>query len=112
MSKLCLRWGINTLAIWVVSHWVKGIRVEGAGPLLLAAALLGVLNALIRPLLLFLTLPINLFSLGFFTLIINGGMLYAVAYLVKGFEIQTFGSAVLGAFLISLISWVINHFFP
>jgi putative membrane protein len=108
MSKILLRWVINALAIFIASYLVRGIEVSGVIPLLLAAALLGILNALIRPLLIILTLPINILTLGLFTLVINGVMLWLVSSLIKGFEIQGFWSAVLGALLVSLISWIIN----
>ncbi|MEW6188405.1 MAG: phage holin family protein [Thermodesulfobacteriota bacterium] len=108
MSKILLRWVINALAIFTASYLVRGIEVRGAAPLFLAAALLGILNALIRPFLIILTLPVTILTLGLFTLVINGFMLWLVSSLIKGFVIQGFWPAFVGALLISLISWIIN----
>ena len=108
MRLILIKWFINTLAILVTSYLVKGIEVTGAAALIMAAALLGILNALIRPILIILTLPINILTLGLFTLIINGGMLWFVSFLIKGFIIQGFWPAVIGALMISIVSWIIN----
>ena len=77
---------------------------------ILAAGILGIVNAVIRPIVLIFTLPINLLTLGFFTLIINAALLKFVAYVVPGFVIESFGAAFLGAILISCISWLLNIF--
>lgn len=108
MQTILLKWLINALALYVTSYLVKGIEVSSAWALLLAAALLGILNAVIRPILIILTLPINILTLGLFTLIINGMMLWMVAFFIKGFVIQGFWPALLGALLISIISWIVN----
>jgi putative membrane protein len=108
MSKILLKWLINALALLVTTYVVKGIEVTGGPALFLAAALLGILNALIRPILLVLTLPINIITLGLFTLVINGAMLWLVSLIIKGFVIQGFWAAIIGALIISLISWVFN----
>jgi putative membrane protein len=108
MRRILLKWLINALALLVTTYVVKGIEVTGASALFLAAALLGILNALIRPILIILTLPINIITLGLFTLVINGTMLWLVAVIIKGFVIQGFWPAVIGALIISLISWLFN----
>ncbi|OGP51054.1 MAG: hypothetical protein A2Y79_00450 [Deltaproteobacteria bacterium RBG_13_43_22] len=108
MRLILIKWFINALAIYVTSYLVKGIEFTGAAALIMAAALLGILNALIRPILIILTLPINILTLGLFTLIINGGMLWFVSLLIKGFIIQGFWPAVIGALMISIVSWIIN----
>jgi len=108
MRTLLLKWLINALALFITTYLVKGIEVSGPGAVLMAAALLGILNALIRPILIILTLPINIITLGLFTLVINGCMLWFVSLLIKGFVIQGFWPAVIGALLISLVSWFIN----
>jgi putative membrane protein len=84
------------------------IYIENLGVLILAALLLGILNAFVRPMLLILTLPINIISLGLFTLVINGFLLYAVAGLVSGFEVTSFWKALLAAILISIVTALIN----
>jgi putative membrane protein len=110
MQGLLIRWALNAFALWLVDQLVAGIRVDGAASLFFAALVLGVLNALLRPLLLVVTLPINLLTLGLFTLIINGAMLRLAAAAVRGFTVDGFGSAVLGALLLSIISFGINLF--
>jgi putative membrane protein len=105
MRGILLKWLINALALFVATYVVKGIEVSGASSLFLAAALLGILNALIRPILIILTLPINIITLGLFTLVINGAMLWLVAVIIKGFVIHGFWPAIFGALIISLVSW-------
>jgi len=87
---------------------LPGIRVGGVLSALVAAAFLGIFNALLRPVLLLLTLPINILTLGLFTLVINGLMLQLVASVIKGVEIDGFGWAVLGSLVLGLINWVVN----
>jgi putative membrane protein len=107
------RWLVNALGLILVSRVVKGIRFEGQDAALLwnvlaASAILGLVNAGIKPLLLLLTLPINLLSLGLFTLVINGGMLWLASLAVSGFKVDGFWPAVWGALLLSLISMLIS----
>lgn len=108
MKHFWIKWGINALGIGVAAVLIRGIRVEGFFPLILAAALLGIVNALLRPILILLTLPIHILTLGLFTLVVNGAMLWLVSWGVKGFDIQGFWPAVLGAIIISVISWILN----
>ncbi|MHB8843565.1 MAG: phage holin family protein [Nitrospirota bacterium] len=110
MPGFLLRWSINLLALVVAAKLIDGVRVQSIGMAVLAAGILGVVNAVIRPLVLLLTLPINLLSLGLFTLVINALMLQLVAYLVPGFAIETFWAAFWAALIISVISWLLNIF--
>jgi putative membrane protein len=110
MQGLLIRWALNAFALWLVDQLVAGIHADGVAPLFVAALVLGVLNAVLRPLLLIVTLPINLLTLGLFTLIVNGAMLKLAAALVRGFTVAGFGSAVLGALLLSVISFLLNLF--
>jgi putative membrane protein len=103
-------WLINTLAVLVAAHVVNGIRYESPVDLLIATLLLGMLNAFVRPVLMFLSLPLLLLTLGLFTLIINAGLIYLVGELVKGFQVDTFWAACKGAVVIALISLVLNSF--
>ena len=107
---LLLRWLILTVAIIVASYLLEGIHVSGFFPAFFAAALLGILNALFRPVLILLTLPINILSLGLFTFIINALMLMMVSGVVSGFEVHGFWTAVFGSLIISIISWLLNSF--
>ncbi len=110
MIGFLLRWSINLLALVVAAVFINGIRIQSITAGLLAAAILGIVNAVIRPVVLILTLPINILTLGLFTLVINAAMLKLVAELVPGFAIETFSAAFFGALLISIISWVLNLF--
>jgi len=110
MIGFILRWSINLLALVVAAKFVDGIRIQSLGMGILAAGILGVVNAVIRPLVMLLTLPITLLTLGLFTLVINALMLQLVAYLVPGFVIETFSAAFWGALIISLVSWLLNIF--
>lgn len=108
MRPILLKWLINALAIALTTYLVKGIEVSGPGAVLMAAALLGIFNAVIRPVLIILTLPITIITLGLFTLIINGALLGLVSFLIKGFVVQGFWPAVIGSLMISVVSWMIN----
>ena len=110
MIGFLLRWSINLLALVVAAKFIDGIVIRSIGMGILAAGILGVVNAVIRPLVVLLTLPINLLSLGLFTLVINALMLQFVAYLVPGLVIETFSAAFWGALIISLVSWLLNIF--
>lgn len=108
MRTILLKWLINALALFITSYLVKGIEVSGPGAIFMAAALLGILNAVIRPILIILTLPITIITLGLFTLVINAAMLGLVSFFIKGFVIAGFWPAVVGALMISIVSWIIN----
>lgn len=110
MHGLFLRWLLNAIALWLTSEIISGIHVEGIAALFFAAIVLGIFNAVLRPLLIIITLPINLLTLGLFTFIINGVMLYLTASVVKGFSIEGFGSAVVGALVLSIVSFALNLF--
>src|SRR5512142_841110 len=110
MLGFLLRWSINLLALIVAGALIPGIRIQSMQMGIVAAGILGVVNAVIRPVVLILTLPINLLTLGLFTLVINAALLKLVSDLVPGFTIESFGAAFLGALVISLTSWVLNLF--
>lgn len=108
MKSFVWRWIVNTIALLVVANLVQGIVVDNVLSLFLAALVLGVLNAVIRPILLLLTLPINILSLGLFTLVINGLMLKIVDWLVIGFATGGFLSTVFAALILSIISIILS----
>ena len=110
MKGLLIRWIINALALILISQVIKGIEVDNILAAFVAAAVLGVINAILRPILLLVTLPITILTLGLFALVINGFMLYLAGNLVKGFHVYGFWSAVFGALFLSLISWIANVF--
>jgi putative membrane protein len=107
---LLLRWLILTSGIIIASYLLEGIHVSGFFSAFLAAALLGIMNALFRPILILLTLPINILSLGLFTFVINALMLMLVSGVISGFEVHGFWTALLGSLIISIISWLLNSF--
>jgi len=107
---LLVRWLILTAAIMVASYLIAGIEVHGFFSAFFAAAILGVLNVFFRPILLILTLPINILTLGFFTFIINAVLLKMASGVISGFVVHGFWSAVFGAFIISVVTWLLNSF--
>jgi putative membrane protein len=110
MKGILIRWLTTTAAIVATAYLLDGIQVSGFLPALLAAALLGILNAFFRPIALLLTLPINILSLGLFTFIINALMLKMASGVIPGFDVYGFWTAIFGSLLISLISWLLNSF--
>ena len=105
-----LRVLVVALGFWFASALVPGIQVDDCWTLIGAALLLGIVNALVRPLIVILTLPITILTLGLFLLVINAAMLGLVASLVDGFVISSFWSALLGAMIVSLTGWVVSWF--
>lgn len=100
---------LNALALLLVARLIKGIRVSSFGVALVSALVLGLLNALVRPVLLILTLPINFLTLGLFTFVINAFILWLAALLVPGFTIDRFfPTALLAAIVLALINMLIN----
>ena len=108
MRGLVVRWMVSALALYLTSLIVRGIEINGIFPLLFAAITIGVLNAIVRPVILLLTLPLNLLTLGLFTLVVNAGMLWMAAQVVKGFEVHGFWSALGGWLLMSIFTFFIN----
>jgi len=110
MRGVLFRWLVLTVAVLVASWLLDGIRVTGLLPAFLAAAALGILNAFFRPLLILLTLPINILTLGIFTFLINALMLKIASEVITGFEVYGFWTAVIGALIIGSVSWLLNAF--
>ncbi|MBW2605669.1 MAG: phage holin family protein [Deltaproteobacteria bacterium] len=110
MKGIFLRWLILTFSIIATSYLIEGIQVSGFLSAFFAAAILGILNAFFRPILLILTLPVNILSLGLFTFVINAVVLMMVSGVISGFEVYGFWSAVFGSLLISLVSWLLTSF--
>lgn len=110
MTGFLLRMLVTALGLWLASSIVDGIHVRGPGTLLVAAALLGPINAVIRPLVVLVTIPVTLLSLGLFLLVINGAMLGLVALLLPGLRIDGLLAAIAGAIIIGLTSWCASWF--
>lgn len=110
MIGFLLRMSISALSLWLASAIVPGMEIRGIGTLFLAALLLGVVNAFVRPIAIILTLPATLLTLGLFLLIINAAMLGLVAALLDDFNLAGFGSALLGSIVVSLTSALASQY--
>jgi len=108
VKKFLQSWLINTLAVLIVTQIVGGIRYDSTAGLIVATLVLGILNAFLRPLLLVLSLPLLVVTLGLFTLVINAVLLYWVGSLVREFHVDTFGAALWGALGIGIISFLVH----
>lgn len=106
--RLLITWLINAAALFALPYIMQSIRVENFASALFAALILGLVNTLIRPILVLLTLPVTLLTLGLFIFIINGLLFWLVANFVKGFTVAGFWPAVGGALLYSIISWALS----
>lgn len=106
--RLIIIWALNALALIAVANFVPGIHVDGYLAALLAAFLLGLVNTLIRPIFLLLTLPITLLTLGLFIFVINGTLFWLVGSALNGFVVDSFWHGVLGALLYSIFSWALS----
>ncbi len=110
MRGFLVRLLITALGLWIADQLLPGIVFTSTGALIVSASLLGVVNAVIRPILLILTLPLTVLTLGLFILVVNGISLALVAWLVPGFQIAGLASATLGAIIVGLTSWVASAF--
>jgi putative membrane protein len=111
MKEFIIRWLITTLAVMGASHLIPGISYSSLGVLLGAALLLGIINALVRPVLLLLSLPFIIVTMGFFILVINALLLLFVSAVIPGFHVEGFWSALWAGIIIGLISWLLSIFF-
>lgn len=105
---LLLIWFLNALALIAVANFVPGIQVDGLHSALLAAFFLGLVNTLIRPLLILLTLPVTMLTLGIFILFINGFLFWFVGSVLRGFTVDSFWHGMMGAVLYSIFSWALS----
>lgn len=108
MRSFLIRWGITALSLFVVVGIFDRISADSTGTVLIAALLLGIVNAFVRPIVLIITLPFNILTLGLLTFVINGLMLKLVAWLLDGFVVEGFWPAVFGALVLGLISMALN----
>ena len=108
LTPFLLHWAITAFALWVAAHVFKGLRFDGGGALVVAALLLGLANAVVRPLLVLLTLPVTIVTLGLFLFVINALMFWAAASVLDGFHVTGFGAALLGSLIYSVLGLVIE----
>ena len=112
MLKILLVWLVNALALMAVAYLMPGIQVAGFVTALVAALVLGLINAVIRPVLVLLTLPATLLTLGLFIFVINGLLFWLVGSFVDGFTVSGFWAGVFGAIVYSIISWALSALLP
>jgi putative membrane protein len=108
MPGIMVRWFITTLAILVVPYVSSGVTVDGLGTALIAGAFLGILNACVRPVLIILTLPLTILSIGLFIFIINALLFQLAASVVPGMHVESFWSALFASIIVSIVSWILN----
>lgn len=108
MARILVVWLLNTAALAAVAWLLPSVGISSPGAALAAALVLGLVNAVVRPLLVLLTLPVTVLTLGLFIFVLNGLLFWAVAELVPGFQVAGFWAGVLGALAFSLISWLLS----
>jgi len=110
MRGFAIRWAVNALALILTAIIIKGMDFQGILSPFVAALVIGVLNAILRPFLIVITLPINLLTLGVFTFVVNGFLIYVTAKVVNGFTVENFWAAFVGAIFLSIISFLLSLF--
>jgi len=108
LLRLLLLWTLNSLALIAVASFVPGIHVDGFMAAFVAALVLGLVNTMIRPIFLVLTLPVTILTLGLFILVINGLMFWFAGSILRGFMVDGFWPAIMGALLFSIFSWALS----
>lgn len=108
MVKLIANWVLNGLALFIVSKIISGIHVSDFWSSMVAVVVIGLINALIKPVLLLFTLPINIVTLGLFTFVINAVLLLAAGHITPGFYVEGFGAAFIGSILLSIVSTILH----
>lgn len=107
--KLLLRWVLNAAALLLIAQFLSGIEVSGWYAAFITALVLGLVNAVIRPILFFFTLPINILTLGLFTFVLNGFLFWFVGTVVDGFSVAGFWPAFFGALIMGVVNWMVSH---
>lgn len=112
MKEFLLHLILTAVALLVVAHFVSGVNVAGVGSALIAALILGLVNAFVRPVMVLLTFPLTLLTLGLFLFVVNALMLWLASVLVPGFDFASFGAAFLGSLLLTLLNVLIAWLIP
>jgi putative membrane protein len=110
MVGFLFRAALSMLGLWLATRWVSGISIDDARTLVLAGIVLGVVNAIVRPIALILTLPLTILTLGLFLLVVNAGMLGLTAWLLRGFHVADFRAALLASLIVSVTGWLGSWF--
>jgi putative membrane protein len=111
MTAFLIRWAVTTVAVFAAEKLVPGIDCSSAGALLGASLLLGIINAFVRPVLLLLSIPFIIVTMGLFILVVNALLLLFVGQVVPSFNVEGFWSAFFGSIVISIVSWILSSFF-
>lgn len=107
---IILRWFITTLAVFALPYFVAGVSVSSILTAVVVAACLVFLALVVKPFVTLLTLPINLLTFGLFSIVINGAFFWFVSHIITGFTVATFTAAIIGAFVITVINWIVSRF--
>jgi putative membrane protein len=110
MLGFLVRAVIVALGLWLATAWVSGVAIDGPSTLVLAGILLGIVNSIVRPIAILLTLPMTILTLGLFLLVINAGMVALVAWMLPGMHVASFGAAFWTAVIVSLVSMIGSWF--
>jgi putative membrane protein len=108
MTGFLIHWLILAIALFVTTRLVGGVRVDSYATLAVAALVIGFVNALVKPVLVILSLPLTILTLGLFYLVVNGACLMLAAALVPGFTVSSWGAAIIGALVLSVIGWLVS----
>ena len=111
MTAFLIRWAVTTVAVFAAEKLIPGIDCTSAGALLGASLLLGIINAFVRPILLLLSIPFIIVTMGFFILVVNALLLLFVGQVIPSFSVDSFWSAFFGSIVISIVSWILSSFF-
>lgn len=109
--RIILHWIILSVAVWVTTQLISGVTVDPIWVALIVGACLTLFNMFLRPIISILTLPINVLTLGFFSLLVNGIVFWYLGTIVRGFSVTAFSAAFIGALLVTIINWVITKLF-
>jgi putative membrane protein len=110
MTGFILRVVISAAGLWLATQWVAGVHVDSSASLLIAGLILGIVNAIVRPVAFILTLPITILTLGLFLFVLNAAMVALVAWLVPGFHVADFRGALLTAIIVWIVGWIASWF--
>jgi putative membrane protein len=110
MVGFLFRAALSMLGLWLATVWVSGVRIDDARTLVLAGLVLGVVNAIVRPIAVILTFPLTILSLGLFLLVVNAGMLGLTAWLLRGFHIADFTAALFASVIVGVTGWIGSSF--
>lgn len=110
MAGFLFRAALSMVGLWIATRWVSGIRIDDAQTLVLAGVLLGVVNAVVRPIAVILTFPLTILTLGLFLVVVNAGMLGLTAWFLRGFHVADFWAALLASLLVSVTGWLGSMF--